>query len=217
VIVDNVIRYSDTTETLFEYFEAVLEFLEFYCVTIKLDKTKWLEPQLLFVGRDIPALAKFAAFKTLPEPKTWSELRMIIGIFGFYQAWIERYELRIAPYRRIHARQPMPGQLARHEEEEYFAGFWLPEHRDLFEQLKSEILSKPALVRPDPNRRFYVKTHWCCDGMAVALLQAATQATDPTLRWLADDFPLAQCLIVGPLDFYQKAPRPSRYKTTSYL
>jgi hypothetical protein len=29
-------------------------------------------------------------------------------------------------------------------------------------------------------------------------------ATDPTLRWLADDFPLAECLIVGPIDFYQK-------------
>jgi hypothetical protein len=27
-------------------------------------------------------------------------------------------------------------------------------------------------------------------------------ATDPTLRWLANDFPLAECLIVGPLDLY---------------
>jgi hypothetical protein len=27
---------------------------------------------------------------------------------------------------------------------------------------------------------------------------------DPTLRWLAEDFPLAECLIVGPFDFYQK-------------
>jgi hypothetical protein len=27
---------------------------------------------------------------------------------------------------------------------------------------------------------------------------------DPTLCWLADDFPLAECIIVGPLDFHQK-------------
>jgi hypothetical protein len=75
----DVILYSDTTETLFEYFEAVLVVLEFHCVTIKLKQTKWLEPELLFVGHDIsaagisPALATFAAFKSLPEPKTWSE------------------------------------------------------------------------------------------------------------------------------------------------
>jgi hypothetical protein len=35
VIVDDVILYSDTTETLFEYFEAVLDVLEFHSVTIK--------------------------------------------------------------------------------------------------------------------------------------------------------------------------------------
>jgi hypothetical protein len=29
-------------------------------------------------------------------------------------------------------------------------------------------------------------------------------ANDPTLRWLAEDFPLAECLLVGSLDFYQK-------------
>jgi hypothetical protein len=75
VIVDDVILYSDTTETLFEYFEAVLEVQEFHCVTIKLKKTKGLEPELLFVGRDIsaagnsPALAKFAAFKSLPRAR----------------------------------------------------------------------------------------------------------------------------------------------------
>jgi hypothetical protein len=31
-----------------------------------------------------------------------------------------------------------------------------------------------------------------------------TLAYDPTLRWLADDFPLAECIIVGPFDFYKK-------------
>jgi hypothetical protein len=33
-----------------------------------------------------------------------------------------------------------------------------PEHRELFEELKREILAKPVLARPDPDRRFFVKT-----------------------------------------------------------
>jgi hypothetical protein len=37
-----------------------------------------------------------------------------------------------------------------------------------------------------------------------ALKKDESLANDPTLRWLAEDFPLAGCLLVGPLDFYQK-------------
>ncbi len=97
---------------------------------------------------------------------------MIVGMFGFYAAWLERYEFRIRLYRRLQSLQPAPGQLTRVQETELMKTLWLPEHQALFEQLKSEILAKPVLARPDSNRRFYIKTDWCSNGMAAALLQA---------------------------------------------
>ena len=178
VIVDDVFCYSDTIETLFQYFIQVLKVLIFHCVTIKLKKTHFLEPELQFVGRDIsaagnsPAVSKFAAFRELPPPSGWTELRMIVGMFGFYAAWLERYEFRIRLYHRLQSLQPAPGQLTRVQETELMKTLWLPEHQALFEQLNSEILAKPVLARPDSNRRFYIKTDWCSNGMAAALLQA---------------------------------------------
>ena len=47
-----------------------------------------------------------------------------------------------------------------------------PEYQRLLERLKTDILSGPTLSRPDPSRRFYIKTDWSKDGMGVVLLQA---------------------------------------------
>ena len=47
-----------------------------------------------FVGVDItpkgnsPARSKFPAFEKLPQPETWADLQILIGMFGFYQEFI---------------------------------------------------------------------------------------------------------------------------------
>ena len=47
---------------------------------------------------------------------------------------------------------------------------------EIDEQIKTELLdeikAKPVLKRPDPNRRFYLKTDWSKVGKAAVLLQA---------------------------------------------
>ena len=84
-------------------------------------------------------------------PETSASLRlartmMIIGTFGFYQKWLEWYEVHIAPYRKLQVKAPPPGFLTKDEEHEIFAGFWLPEHQALFDELKAEIMTKPVLA-----------------------------------------------------------------------
>ena len=54
-----------------------------------------------FVGLDIhahgngPAKAKFEAFEKLGQPKTFTNLNMLIGCFGFYQEHPPLYEICI--------------------------------------------------------------------------------------------------------------------------
>ena len=67
---------------------------------------------------------------------------MIVGMFGFYAAWLERYEFRIRLYRRLQAKQSSPGQLTREQETELM--LWLPQHQKPFDDLKEEILEKPV-------------------------------------------------------------------------
>jgi hypothetical protein len=89
VIVDDVLLYANDVASLFAYFRIILSVLQHHCATIKLNKSKFLLPILQFVGVDItgdensPASSKFDAFQKFPPPGTWSNLGMLIGMFGF--------------------------------------------------------------------------------------------------------------------------------------
>ena len=96
----------------------------------------------------------------------------LIGMFGFYQEFIPLFQTRIAPWRKLQVGQPLPGQLTAETERSFFKEFWLPEHQQLLEELKKELLSGLLLARPNPNRRFYVKTDWSRLAMGAVLLQA---------------------------------------------
>jgi hypothetical protein len=178
VIVDDVLFYATDVPTLFKFFAIVLETMIYYRVTITLKKCHFPPSQLEFVGIDVgpngnsPARSKFDAFKRLQPPHTWTDLRMVIGMFGFYQQYLELFEVRLAPFRELQRGAPRPGVMPPVVEKEWFKGFWLPSHEKLFEELKADVLAKPILLRPNYERRFYVKTDWSRLAMAAVLLQA---------------------------------------------
>ena len=134
VIVDDILLYAEDVDTLLAYFECALEILLHHRVTVKLKKCKFLHPIMEFVGIDLtpdgnsPAQSKFPAFEKLPPPETWADLRILIGMFGFYQEFIPLFQTRIAPWRKLQVGQPLPGQLTAETEQSFFKGFWLPEH-----------------------------------------------------------------------------------------
>ena len=229
VIVDDVLLYATNTEILFKYFEIVLSVLQHHSATIKLKKCRFLESTLQFVGVDIgpdgnsPAASKFAAFRELPIPNTWTDLRMLIGMFGFYQQWLERYEVRIAPFRKLQEGSPRPGDLSFEEEASFFRGFWSSQHTALLEELKNEILSKPTLARPDPFRRFYLKTDWSKLALAAALCQGSN---DPkSIKAEADEIDGGPCLYdkmrkglrLVPVSFISRATSKSEQSFHSHV
>ena len=104
-------------------------------------------------------------------PATWSNLRKVIGMFVFYSQWLQNYEVRIRPWRDLQKLQPNPGTLSQEEEQESFIQLWTNEHTALLQELKDDILSDVVLTRPNPNRRFYVKTDWSKTAFGAVLLQ----------------------------------------------
>ena len=182
VIVDDILAFAKTVEALLRYWCCMLEVLQFYRATVNLRKCQFLDPTSMeFVGVDTrpdgnaPARSKSEAFRKLGRPQTWSDLRMLVGTFGFYQHWLYNYELRIQPFRRLQRKEPRPGSLSFPEERKLFAAAWQEDaavYNALLEELREDILSEPVLARPDPDRRFYLKTDWSKDGMGAVLLQA---------------------------------------------
>ena len=178
VIIDDVLLYGRKADQLLQYFRTVLDVLQHHRDTLKLKKCKWFQDRCEFVGMDVaaggtkPAQSKSDTFAKLGKPHTWGDLRMIIGMFGFYSKFLPLYELDIKPWRHILSRQPPPGELSAQEENKLMDKLWGKEEDELLQKLKDDIISGPMLARPDPARRFYIKTDWSKDGMGAVLLQA---------------------------------------------
>lgn len=177
VIVDDVMLHSVNQTSLIEYFEIVLNTLQHYQVTVKLKKCRFFPRSAEFVGMDVeadgnrPAKSKMQAINALKDqpPQTTEDLRKLIGLIGFYQDWINNYEMRISAWRehirtlRNNDADGKPGEL-RH--------IWTEDDTKTMNELLDELTSRPVLARPDYTRRFYLKTDWCRLGMAAVLLQA---------------------------------------------
>lgn len=102
-------------EILFAYFEVVLEVLQHHCYTLKVKKCHFLGHSQEFVGVNVmddgncPAQSKANGFCALGRPATFTDLRMLIGMFGFYALWIPFFEWKVKPWRVL-----LRGTLARH-------------------------------------------------------------------------------------------------------
>jgi len=177
VIVDDVLLYAKTIVELLAFFRIVLGVLRHYSATVKLKKCKFMPDRCEFVGVDVlpegnsPAKSKHATFASIPSPESWSDLRMIIGMFGFYSQWLYNYEVRIKPWRELQRRQPDIGTPT-DEERLLMQSLWTKEHEALLEELKNDIMSNVVLARPNPEKRFYIKTDWSKTGYGAVLLQA---------------------------------------------
>ena len=118
-----------------------------------------------------PAEDKMQGFVDLPGPRTFYDLRLLIGLFGFYREWLPCFELQINPFRDILRHSPPPGAVSEGDPALLIGNRWTPQHQEILNSLKRAILDRPVLQRVNPDLPFYVKTDWCKWGMAAALLQ----------------------------------------------
>ena len=182
VIVDDVLLHGRTPEALLQYFRCVLEVLKHHRATLNLKKCRFMIQKCEFVGIDVagegnkPAESKYEAFERLERPITFSDLRILIGFFGFYSRWLWLFESRIRPWRDILMKQPRPGTMSPVAERHLMTQLWTQQHSDLLTELKTEVIAGPVLARPDPKRRFYVKTDWSKNKMGTVLCQADPSA-----------------------------------------
>ena len=94
VIVDDIILAAVDPHTLLFYFSCVLEVLQHHRVTVNLRKSRFFPKRAEFVGVDVlpsgnaPAQSKNKAIKALERPITFTDMRLLIGLLGFYRNWI---------------------------------------------------------------------------------------------------------------------------------
>ena len=98
-----MLLYGRSAKQILAYFITVLNVLKHHHNTLKLKNCKWFQDMCEFLGMDVasgvtqPAQSKNEAFSELEQPNKWQDLRMLIGIFGFYIQFLPLYELDIRP------------------------------------------------------------------------------------------------------------------------
>jgi hypothetical protein len=179
VIVDDLMLHSTDAKCLIEYFQIVLETLQHFSITVNLKKCRFFPTKAEFVGIDVtpdgnvPAESKNDALMKMcaQTPNSTTDLRRIIGFFGFYQEWIPWYEIRISRWRQ-HLKDAPPTEPDAPDSVIYMRSIWKTEDDELLQELLAAILERPVLARPNYDRRFYLKTDWSKFGMGAVVLQA---------------------------------------------
>lgn len=185
VIVDDVMVHDNNPITLLAYFVGMLEVYKRYRVTVNLRKTRFFPSRAEFVGIDVlpggnsPAKSKYETIQKMPIPKSFSDIRMIIGCIGFYSSWIPHYEVEVAPFRDLLKQEPNAGTDPEQAETK-LRELWTEDHTAKFDQLKQAIIKGPVLQRADSNRRFLIKTDWSKLAFGAVLCQADTSSEAET-------------------------------------
>ena len=99
LIIDNVLIWSGSILVILIYFDCMCMVFQKYRVSFRLDKCRFLESRVEFVGHDLtstgncPAKAKFDLSNDWVLPPTGQSLRSFVGLMMFY--------LRCDPYLKI--------------------------------------------------------------------------------------------------------------------
>lgn len=103
VYLDDILIYGKTFDVCFQRLQMVLERLHQAGFVINLEKCNFFPKEINFLGHTIskgklyPNPEKVAALNQIHPPRTLTELRSILGIFGYYQMFIPNYAAIVLP------------------------------------------------------------------------------------------------------------------------
>jgi hypothetical protein len=171
IIIDDTFIYSNSLDSIIEYLRAILEISKRYNLSWKLEKCGFLDPRFEFVGVDVADIGNYPAKSKEPISLMWKDkkpvsvrdLASFIGFVGYYRDWIPYFEERLRHTRSV---------IAGHDYNYNLTSKDCPEkiHQEMNDILDA-LLSDPVLRRPDPKKRFYLRTDASKHGHGNVLLQ----------------------------------------------
>ena len=146
---DDVIIHSETWEDHVQHVTSVLERLRTAGLTAKRSKRQFGKSECMYLGhrvgqgKVIPEQSKVEALKNFAVPSTKKEVRVFLGLAGYYQKFITDLSIIAAPLTYLMKRNH-PNHIQ-----------WNDEDLDrAFRKIKDFLCQQPILRSPDLGRTF---------------------------------------------------------------
>ena len=150
VYLDDVCIFSKTREEHLMHVTAVLQRLRDCNLYVKPTKCEWMQTTIEFLGHMVSEHglsvhpAKCAALQQWPAPVNVSELRTLLGTFGFWRSYIRGYADIAAPLTALTSKSS-PWR-------------WGTAEQAALDKLKVALVAAPVLMHPDTDKPFFVVT-----------------------------------------------------------
>jgi hypothetical protein len=152
IYLDDIIVYSRTKEEHKRHLEIILTRLSEHKLYCARDKCRFFQSEIKFLGYILgdgkvsPDPSKIKAMLDWPRPTSVKEVKMFLGLTGFYRKFVARYADIALPLTTLTA-------------DEFRRDFrWTSEAEAAFNALKEAMVKAPVLLIPDPNQEYIVAT-----------------------------------------------------------
>ena len=106
-IIDDILIWENNIPAILIYFDCVCKVFQEYCVSFRLDKCKFLENRVEFVGHDLtpdgncPASSKFDLIIDWEIPLSGQSLHSFVGLVIFYYKYSPYLKMRVKPLTKL--------------------------------------------------------------------------------------------------------------------
>ena len=146
---DDIVIFSKSLKEHLQHLKLIFEELQQYSLKIQLDNREFLRKEVPFLGHIItadgikPNPDKIKAILKYPIPKTQKEVRIFLGLTGFYRKFIKNYAKIAKPMTKVLKKK----EIIDPEDKAY---------KEAFQKLKELITNSPVLAYPDFTKPFTI-------------------------------------------------------------
>lgn len=164
VYLDDIVLVTDTFEKHISLLREIFRRIKVAGLTVSREKCVFCKPELRFLGYVINRFGlqtdsdKVRAILDLPRPKNVKEVRIVIGMTGWYRRFIDHYSTLVAPITNL---------LRKHNK-----FVWSDECEKSFSILKERLVHAPVLSCPNYDLPFTVQCDASGFGLGAVLSQS---------------------------------------------
>src|SRR2546430_11916502 len=163
VFIDDILIYSENSELHEKHLWTVLQILRERRLYAKLSKCEFWVDHVMFLGHVISANGievdsrKIEAIQNWPQPQSVTDIRIFLGLAGYYRRFIEGFSLITAPLTKL-LRKDVPF-------------VWSEACQHSFDRLKEKLTTTPVLTIPSGTGGFVVYSDASHQGLGCVLMQ----------------------------------------------